>query len=341
MFQKSVKYSFIINEWIPASKTRNHVINDPVIDWYEYYGRNPKTIIDSLKGKTVWQPQAKLSKIPTPSRRIVDKIPVIDLGKDNKLNHMSAGIQFEAKIIDLLKDKFKKNDFITICDNVSRLKLNALSYESQTLEAMQSGIPLIYQSVLMNWNGKLEKSYGLPDLIVRSDYLDKLVKKDPLISVLRNYRAPNLRGDYHYVIVDIKSRILELSLNDRLIADSNNVSADKCQLCVYNKALGELQGYQPPNAYILARGYKYPNSQPVLDSFELLGIVDYDIDDHHYIDKTIDAIDWIRRMRKHGHNWSLIPKPSVPELYPNPKSIYPNRWNFVKKLHLEKIEGVL
>ena len=35
------------------------------------------------------------------------------------------------------------------------------------------------------------------------------------------------------------------------------------------------------------------------------------------VEAVEEAVDWIRRMRREGAVWELLPRPSVPELYPN------------------------
>ena len=42
-------------------------------------------------------------------------------------------------------------------------------------EAMKKGIPIICQAVLYNFE---DKTYGLPDILIRSDYINKLVNLD-------------------------------------------------------------------------------------------------------------------------------------------------------------------
>ena len=66
---------------------------------------------------------------------------------------------------------------------------------------MKQGKPLIYQGILHNYKNR---TYGAPDLLVGSDYVNKFIGYD-----LYNDKSgsPKLNIDWHYVIVDIKHNI--------------------------------------------------------------------------------------------------------------------------------------
>jgi hypothetical protein len=75
------------------------------------------------------------------------------------------------------------------------------------------------------------------------------------------------------------------------------------------------------------------------DCFQLLGCVTYDEFDKQYIDETIKAIEWVRRVRNNWYNWSCYP-PSVPELYPNMNNKNDAPYHKVKKQIAEKIHEI-
>ena len=61
-----------------------------------------------------------------------------------------------------------------------------------------------------------------------------------------------------------------------------------------------------------------------------LGVIDYCNFDKSYFKKTIDAMNWIRKMRRNGKNWKLLPQPSTQELYPNMKNEKDGKWRKIK-----------
>ena len=60
-----------------------------------------------------------------------------------------------------------------------------------------------------------------------------------------------------------------------------------------------------------------------------LGVIDYEGCDKHCVQKTKDAISWLRKVDKHGSQWSVYP-PSRSELYPN-MCIDSGKWQSIKK----------
>lgn len=301
------------NEWISASKTRNYALHNTLIDWLDlWYDNNYKS----------------------------KKSNVNFTNEDNFNNFlMNRGISFETNVINLIKLKIPENEFITICSDMNNFYNKILEYEKKTINEIKKGTPIIYQSVLLNRSGRLKYSYGIPDLLVRSDYLNKIIKLSPLSEEMINYRAPKLKK-YHYVIVDIKFATLELCSDGKRIRNSGSFPAYKCQLFIYNKALGKIQGYEPPNAYILGRKYKFESRGKIFmenDCFARFGHIEYDGWDFKYIDETIKAIEWIKNLRKYGKEWILLPKPSVPQLYPNMSNDNNNKWDNIKYEYANKL----
>jgi len=65
--------------------------------------------------------------------------------------------------------------------------------------------------------------------------------------------APELGGEWHYVLVDAKFTTLHLSAAGQ-VGNGGSAPAYKGQLFIYNRALGNLQGYAPERAFLLGRG---------------------------------------------------------------------------------------
>lgn len=312
---------FNMDDWIFASKTRNYVLNDTLVDWLDCYSKKkPLNINDHHKSK--------------------NKNKSKTIGKSNTIGKfiMTKGSLFEKNVIDIIKSKFSYKDFITICPNVENFENNIMDYVELTKKYIYEGIPIIYQPVLMNNHGIMKHSYGIPDLLVRSDFLSRLItyvgEFDDTIC------APKLSGSYHYVVVDLKYMTLDLCSDGIHIRDTGNIPAYKCQLCIYNHAIGDIQGYIPSKSFILGRRYKYVKySKSYMNEscFDRLGHIDYEYKDSIYIDKTVQAISWLHRLRKDGEQWNLYPKPSVNELYPNMCQTSNYQWNKIKEKYAKDI----
>ena len=302
---------FNYNDWVAASKTRNFALKDTLIDWLDCYGKKN----ENLKTTTN-------SSYNNPNNYNFGKFI------------MSKGNDFEKNVIDLIRKKLKPNEFITIAHSTFNMNANTISqYETDTINEIMKGTPVIYQGLLMNRTGDLKYSYGFPDLLVRSDYLSKIIDRNPLAKNMATRKAPNLNGKYHYVIVDIKFTTLELCSDGKRIRNSGSVPAFKCQLYIYNHALGIIQGYESPESYILGRKYKFESKGKLhfgKHCFERFGHIEYSKWDNLYISEAISAIQWIRRLRMEGKEWELLPKPTVPELYPNMSSTYDTQWDSFK-----------
>ncbi|MEM3062079.1 MAG: hypothetical protein QW303_00845 [Nitrososphaerota archaeon] len=302
--------NFVYEEWVSASKTRNYVLRDTLLDWLDHWYDKSQEKIMFNSTKPVLETEYNFGKFI-----------------------MNKGKQFEREVVKLIEEKVGQGEFVTICRDTIESPDRTVEYEKMTINEISKGTPIIYQGLLMNRSGNLAYSYGSPDLLVRSDYLSKLVKISPLDQELTFFRAPKLSGNYHYVVVDLKFVTLDLCADGKRIRNSGSIPAYKCQLYIYNHALGKIQGYEPKESYILGRKYRYESKGKTYsenDCFARLGHIQYDGWDREYISESIDAISWIKRLRTEGREWKLFPKPSIPELYPNMTNSCESSWNHVK-----------
>ena len=308
---------FKYGEWVAASKTRNYALKDTLVDWLDCW------YTKSRENNKFRQPPVNNNNDYNFGRFI-----------------MSKGTEFEKYVIALIKKKFKPNEFVTICQNTVNFVDRIAEYENSTIDEMMKGTPLIYQALVMNRTGDLQYSYGFPDLLVRSDYLDKIVELNPLEKNMKTFRAPKLNGDYHYVVVDIKFTTLELCADGKKLRNSGSAPAYKCQLYIYNHALGLIQGYEPPESYILGRKFKYESRGKHFSGthcFERFGHIEYNKWDKEYVSEAKAAISWVKKLRSEGQEWQLLPKPTVPELYPNMSSSYESHWDTFKNEYANMI----
>ena len=283
----NINYDSRKNFFISGTKIRNFILKDPLLDFLDFY---------------------------------YDKSPFIN--KDNEQlienNYLcDLGNTFESNISKLLNMQFP--DQIIKINTEGQEGYTKKNYE-RTIEAMKLKIPIIEQGVLFNYkNG----TCGIPDLIVRSDYINKIVSKN--VNVIDNNRI-------YYVIVDIKFTSIHLCSNNLYIKNTGRIPSYKTQLYIYNMALAEIQGYFPTKAYIMAKRYVCLNqnkNKTVYDTFEQLAEIDYNLYDRWCDHEVYLAINWLTDLYNNGSLWNPY-KPHRWELYPNMSNLYDDKWHKVK-----------
>ena len=287
--------------WVSATRTKNYLNDDKCVDWLMLYDNKEK--------------------------------------KEKKENYkvsnllFDGGITFEKKVYEELK-KIYKDNFVIVFTNEDLEKRKSLEYmklkNNETKKLMNDGIPIIAQVPLLNHTNK---TYGIADLIVRSDYLQQIFyyfDNDEDI----NIKAPRLKMkdnlNYHYRVIDIKWTNMTLCVDGKTIRNEGLFPAYKGQLAVYTNALQALQGYTPNYAYIMAKSWKIGTNNVNFEldnilqnnrgysTFDRLGVIDYSNKDNYYVEETKKAIMWVQKVITEGDKWSYNKdKPSVPELYPN------------------------
>ena len=275
------------DEWVYASATRNYVLGDPLPDWLDRFGESKGFVPDVIDERTDF------------SQFIFEK-----------------GLQFERKVISHLCHLLGNGS-----DEVRTISRDgqygaARSEESvlATWRAMTEAVAVIEQGVL--WDPE-NRTYGLPDLLVRSDVLTSLFP-DALSSEEAEVAAPDLNiGARHYVIVDVKFTTLRLNAQGFVGNDGSNL-AYKVQLHIYNRALARIQGHLPPRMFLLGRGWQQTrrgSKVGVNDCMDRLGPINHN--ETPLSDLAEAAAEWVRTMRREGHGWSVLPEPTVDELRPN------------------------
>ena len=290
-------------EWVSASDVRNHILQDPLLDWLDLYGHlKGFARDDELPG---YDPRTDFSKFIFRKARDFEKAVVAYIARLTKV--------------------------VAVASNPNDARDHHKAVE--TFEVMKSGVPIVYQGVL--WDAQA-RTYGIPDLLVRSDELARLF---PNVMGKGEVSLPasDLEGaTWHYRVVDIKFTTLDL-LVDGGLASSGSAPSYKAELFIYNGALGRIQGYQPPVSYILGRSWKQivkgetkrknncmDRLAPVAQGGALRkGIV--------LSDAVADATDWVRRVRREGASWVPTPDPSVPELRPNMGNDEDAPWSLAKR----------
>lgn len=299
------------DSWVSATGIRNYLLGDPILDWLDKYyvdlGFNDGTIItDDMKRdmkETVKKEREKLNIL------------------------FDNGNIFEKSVLDELQRKYP-NDMVIVGKNFQ--DVTRTNFE-KTVEYMKKGIPIIAQGILFN---DKNNTRGMADLLVRSDFINKIfgtdiISDEELISIATHYR-----------VIDIKWTTLQLCANGKLIRNGDKIAAYKGQLAIYNCALGNAQNYYPTKAYILGHAWKYEKCGDKFHGnscFDLLGEIDYAGFDKDFIEKTAEAIRWIRNVRENGGKWTIIP-PTVSELYPNMSNDKDTPWGKIKEKISKEID---
>lgn len=222
------------------------------------------------------------------------------------------GIEFENSIVKYLSNKFSittVSPFITD-ETVEKVK-----------ELIKNKTPIIHSAPFRNHKNKTR---GVIDLLVRADYINKIVPN--------SIKAEEITNPEHYYVIDIKFSTLPIRSDGIHLLNSDAFPAYKSQLLIYNQALEELQGYSPCLAFILGRRFTFIKNNVKYNSlncFEKLGRIDYKDIDFEYLQKTEDAIKWVRDVNDKWGEWSVSP-PSREELYPN-MNIDSGEWNQEKE----------
>ena len=307
-------------EWVSATSIKNYLMHDPLLDWLDLYfvdyGFNDK-LIDRT------QPLFLMEKQQQTRRFEVEK---------NKYNVLfEMGNKFEEQVINSLSSRFPGCLKKVITD--SKMPICPKSAEI-TNNYMKEGIPIIVQAPLYN---EKNRTFGVADIIIRSDWINRIIINPVLSQEEINIKAPKLSGNYHYRVIDIKWTTMPLCSDGKLIRNSQRFPAYKGQLAIYNAAIGVLQGYTPDISYILSKSCSINNFEQENNCFSLLGQIDYSGFDKKYLSLTNCAIYWIRNVRYNGNRWQCLPKPSHKELYPNMCNTYDSPYHEVKKELADKI----
>jgi hypothetical protein len=295
-----------------ATNTKNWFYKDTILDFFKKTRHN----------RIVKQQITKVQPLP----------------ENFKSTIIQNGITFETETIKHLKKKLGAKNFRTICIDYRLATSNGMYQE--TMNAMKEGVPIIYQGVLHNYSNG---TYGIPDLLVRSDWLNRVVKNDSLSVSEIKLVAPILGKPWHYRVVDVKCSTLPFAANGTNLLNSGSIPAYKGQLCIYNDALAEMQGYDSGKSYILGKRWSHDKrvdgkriNTVCNDCFDRYGEINYHGYDKKYKKDTEDALEWLHDLEDNGEKWQLYP-PTNSNLYPNMKNTYDYPYHSEKKELAEQI----
>lgn len=281
-------------DWVSASKTRNRLIDDPILDWLDLYGTERGYPRD-------------------------DELPDYDERFDFMRFILAKGRQFESAACDWLSDR---HDLVRI--GTDWTDTQDVDAARRTWEELQQGREIVAQGVL--WNPQA-RTYGAPDLLVRSDVLRSLFPEVITEDEARE-PAPDLAASWHYRAIDIKYTTFHLLKNGHA---STKHAAYMAQVFIYNEALGRLQGFTPPSAYLLGRAWQTTRERGD-SALERLARVDrgFKFRGNGYLSERVsDALVWIRRLRAEGGEW--LRDPDNPEVVPDLSNRQDGPWHTAKR----------
>lgn len=282
-------------EWVVATDIRNYSLGDPLIDYLERHNR---------------------------SRKKIDHIPEYSFGNF----FCKRGIEFEAKVVAEIAEQFG-SDFVTVWRFGQ--PTNDSIFEA-TAAAMRAQIPILYHAPIRNSQAK---TWGIPDLLVRADFLNKIVQHP--VGVGESQHPLDLPyGRLPYYVVDIKLGVLDLTANGKTLYNNTKTRAYKGQLGFYNAILQTYPGQTSINkAFIIGRKWHYTCRGVEFTGnhwYERYGEIHFDDFDAAIPALVAEAVDWIRDLRANGDKWTIDP-PSRPELKPNMKNDEDESWKELKE----------
>lgn len=282
-------------KWVSASKTRNFMLDDPLIDYLENI--MSRTSINS-------------DIIQYDNKHVGTKRKLDDSFTDHIMN---MGEDFEDFIINHIKERVGVNEIVTIGKNSSCS--NIMNF-LETKNAILNNIPIIYQAVL--WNDKT-KMFGVADLIIKVSMSKQLF---PTYS--------EMLDDNDYQVFEIKSSTVSI-LSDGISLNNDKIAQTyKAQVWMYVQLLNKLTNQNVKTAYIIGRRYKTSKKaiKAIDDNFdvsELTGFGHFNMiakidfsTEQSLITKTKSAIKWIKEIKT---NKTLTHDP------PNDDRLFPNMKN--------------
>jgi hypothetical protein len=277
---------------ISATHIYHYMMRDPLVDWL----------------KLSSQRETRGSLAYTPTGGFTEFI-------------MNRGVEFESELIKYISSN--RVPVVSVSEYITPSSLR------RTKELMYQGIPLIHSAPVRNHRAGTQ---GIIDLLVRSDYLSDLMDENPLSTIETTLPAAKLGKPYHYVVIDIKFSTLPLRADGIHLLNSGSYPAYKAQCLIYTEAVGLIQGFTAPHAFIMGRRWRYKQGGVINHNYTCLnrlGKIAYDSVDSDYKQRTKEAIQWVRDVKKNGCTWNLYP-PSRVELYPN-MCVDSGQWNTEKE----------
>jgi hypothetical protein len=277
-------YSSVSSSWISATEFDNFCKNDKISDWLsciknDYIVKNDDTThpLHLLFQKGTDHELQMVSKIKERTGFTLDKHSSLPTSR-------------------AYSESFKNQQFEKIDSE-------------RVLDSMKRGDNIIYSAYLQD---DVENIRGIPDLLVRNDYI-------PILFSNQEYDISpghSIFGNYYYIPVEIKFSSVYLNRTGTFILNKDRTTFYKTQLFTYCKILSRIQGVLPQYSFII--GKRSVLKSISYDPLVKPGFIDYHTNDSHIINIFYEGLEWLRLVKKYGRTWILIP-----ELFPNMKVVDP------------------
>lgn len=269
--------------WISATEFDSFCQNDRILDWFSHHQKN--SFVDDTNETS------SLSFLFEKGREYEDAII--------NILRLKTGLELE-KHSSLLtsrqyNDKYDKKDTKSVIDS------------------MRKGVPLIYSAYLSN---RKEGLRGIPDLLIRNDYVSTLFTVNtPIIS-----KGTSFFGNYYYLPIEIKFSSLHLTSDGKYLLNRGRSLFYKTQLFVYCKLLENIQGFLPTSSLLIGKR-TVMSSGLIHHSLIYPGFIDYLNYDSKIRSIYYEGLEWLRHVKNEGIGWEytmdMIKKYNM---YPNMKS---------------------
>lgn len=290
--------------WIDPREVRNWVQGDPLLDWLNAFGNTAGLQRD-------------------------DELPTYDARTDFRLFVQEKSAQFKEAVFNLLAAR---------APTAVRIPRTHLAEEARaTLDALRSGAGVILRGLLLD---PARGANCRPDVLIRSDLLASWFP-DALTQTEAEAGSPALGHDrIHYRPVVLGFRTFDLTADGHLsTAMDQLVHAVEGWFCA--QAISDAQGLRVPRAYALGRNWRQ-DEQRGRGTLERLARIDtgrwLPQRDCTLADLARSAAAWLRRLRRDGKHWRVLPEPSVPELYPHARNLDDSPWHATKRRLAEELE---
>lgn len=286
--------------YISATETRNFILNDPILDWFNRYGEANNFTKDS------------------------------NFYEEHHTEFLlKRGNEFEEYVINFLKSVKGSLNFVDVKEKFPEFCPEGVE---ETKKLMKKGVDIIYQGFLMD---EALGVYGIPDLLIKANVIEELFNIPSVISII-----PTSKGYYElYYVIDIKLSSINVGKSGIRNEGSIKAYKGQIYIYskILDNLFFTWSDFDTPvhNPYGFLLGRRLVlGSYDIRDGKKNLGLVDFD-NESYIVNSVKDALSWIKCLKNEGSRWDIL-EPHRQELKPNMKNSNDYPWHNAKKLVADK-----